>query len=154
MVQGYLTDKNGNKRKVQEHSNAIFADFYGILAQNLESGIDFALDDLFLVSESPPTLQKDGIFVTTTTPVGQRSLVTTLSEPSSSQLRATGVFTNGTGSTVVVAGFPYLGKYYGAVGGLGAFVDFVLAWDTAWSSVSVPNGETLTIVWTITFTAH
>ena len=156
-VETFITDKNGVKRKVGSHHNTIVpgaTGFFEALARNLAVGIDFTLDNLFTVAGTPPSQGKDGIYLHLLyggTTYDFMS-ITTLSQPSSNKLRATGVYTNATGGTVVATG-AYLGKYYSTF--YETFTDFWIATGSpGWVNKTLPNGEIFTVVWTITFTVH
>lgn len=161
LIETYLTDKNGIKRKVSEVENTIHATFYDALAKHLDNNYDIALNNLFTTTESEN--YHDGINFYATDPTeaawyGNMAMITTLSQPASNQFRATGVFTN-PGSVTIRAKSPLLGKQwirqnnpYGT--DYGAFNDFVIASNAGFIAVDVPVGEVLTIIWTITFTVH
>ncbi len=150
-VEAYLTDLDGKKKKVFESKNTFYVDFEIALAKHLYNNYDIALDNQF--STSAPINDEDGIVAGDGS--NWISFVGTTSEPATDQFRITGVYTNGTGSTVnVVApamGKRWLSNFFTYVP---PFVDFRVSGDFGWSTQAVPNGQTLTIVWTITFTNH
>ncbi len=156
-VEAYLTNAKSETKKVYERHNTFYIDFEEALAANLGNAYvaadNIALDNQF--STSAPIDGEDGIVAILggTTWV---SFVGTNSQPAANQFRVTGVYTNATGGTVSIA-TPGLGK--GWIGGIGPtvvppFNDFRIALDPLFSAQNVPNTETLTIVWTITFTVH
>lgn len=150
-MEAYLTDINGKKRKIHAHSNVFYADFGEALAKHLDNNYDIALDNLF--STTTPGTYEDGIIALDG--VNWIAFVSTVTQPAANQLRVTGVYTNATGSSVNVTA-PGLGKGWvaSAFGIVPPFNDFRIAMGELFPSTSVPNGETLTIVWTITFTPH
>ena len=161
LIESYLTDKNGIKRKVGEVKNTIHSTFYEALAKHFDDNYDIALDNLFTTDYSED--YHDGINFYATDPgetewYGNMAMITTISQPSSIQFRATGVYTN-SGSVTMRAIAPILGKGwiiqsnpYGS--DYGAFNDFVIASNAAFTAVDIPVSEVPTIVWTVTFTAH
>ena len=150
-VEAYLTDLDGTKKKVFESKNTFYVDFEIALAKHLYNNYDIALDNQF--STSAPLNDEDGIVAGEG--VNWIAFVGTTSEPAADKFRISGVYTNGTGSSVSVIA-PGMGKrwrdnFYTYVP---PFADFRVAFDPLWSTQVVPNGQTLTIVWTITFTNH
>lgn len=149
-VEAFLTDKNGNKRMVYAGQNTFYADFNEALAKHLDTNYDIRLDNLFSANGTPAVYGDgmvglmDGSF---------ESFVTTLSQPTAPQLAFTGVYTNSSGSSVVVT-YPGIGKSWNSlIAGttVPPFVDFRIAMASLFPSTTVPNGEVLTVVWTITF---
>ena len=155
-VEAFLTDQNGNKKKIYSGQNTFYADFNEALAKSLSQDYDanfLALDNLFSANGTPVTYGDgmiglmDGSY---------QSFVTTISQPTANQFRLTGVYTNSSGSTVVVT-YPGCGKSWNSlIAGttVPPFVDFRIAMANLFPSTSVPTGEVLTVVWTITFTVH
>lgn len=161
-IETYLTDKNGVKRKVGEQKNTIDSTLYEALAKHFDNNYDIALNDLFDSYTSQP--YADGINFTAsntalTISYGHPAMITTLSQPSSNKLRATGVYTNNE-SESIRAFAPQLGKSWiretvPDEEDDGYFNDFVVAkTGGSWTAVDIPVGEVLTIIWTITFTVH
>ena len=150
-VEAYLTDLDGKKKKVFESKNSFYLDFADALAKHLYNNYDIALDNQF--STSAPINDEDGIIAIEG--VNFIAFVGTMSQPAANEFRITGVYTNGTGSTVNVIG-PGMGKRWrdNFFTYTPQFADFRIALDPLWSTQAVPNGQTLTIVWTITFTVH
>lgn len=163
-LEAYLTDKNGKMRKVYEGKNIINQSVLDAIADEIgtsyNSSNNIALDSLFTGSTYAADY-KDGIVCLTTDGVsvyyGNMGMATTITQPAANQFRATGVFTNGFGETIIMTA-PQLGKSWVRVlvpgaPALGDFNDFVIA-QGGMSPQTVPDGATLTIVWTITFTVH
>ena len=159
-IKAYLTDKSGNKRKVFDDKNTIQASLLAALAAHLDTNTDLALDNLFTTMATEN--YHDGIVFYATTVadsyIGIHSAVTTISQPTAIQFRATGVYTNNAAVSVKLL-VPLLGKGwiiavnpYGY--DAGAFNDFIIASAPTWVTQTVPASEVLTLVWTITFTAH
>ncbi len=160
-IEMFITDKNGKKRKVFDGKNSIGSLFHPALAQHLDDNYDIALDNLFSTN-APPINGQDGIVAVSTNAAGSSfggivPFITVLSEPASHQLKGTGTYVNSTGGTVYFK-LPIFGKNWiiivnpsGPNGG--NFVDFSIAYGPS-AVQTIPNTETFTIVWTITFTVH
>ncbi len=157
-VTAYLTDADGNKKKVFEGKNTINAEFYNALANELLANNGLALDNLFTTDVVEQ--YHDGIAFMSLNPstnafIEFLAMVSVTSEPAVQSFRCTGVYTNSSGSTVRVS-FPHIGKSWVGAANLNAsgFNDFYISTDVVWSVLDVPTGTALTIVWTITFTEH
>lgn len=155
-LEAFLTDKDGNKRMVYAGQNNFYIDFNKALAKHLDNNYDIDLnagtEGLFSANGTPAQYGNgmaglmDGLF---------QSFVSTLSQPSAEKLRVTGVYTNSSGSSVVVT-YPVLGKSWNPAGSMTGFnappfQDFRIAIANLFPSTTVPNGEVLTVIWTITF---
>lgn len=154
MVTGYV-EAFINGKKVQEGKNLIIPDFETKLAKHLagESGNGIALDNLFTADGRPPANGKDGIVIehwAAPDTFDYYALVTNVDQPAAHQVRFTGTFTNNTGATISLNGFPRLGIYWQAE----QFTTLKISWGTSWTTLSLPNTDMLTIVWTITFTVY
>lgn len=150
-TKAYLTDLDGNKKKVFEAKNSFYLDFAIALAKHLYNNYDIALDNQF--STVAPIDDEDGIMSIEGS--NWISFIGTTSEPSADEFRITGVYTNNTGSTVNVIvpnmGKRWLGNFFTYTP---PFVDFRIVTNSTWSTQAVPDGQSLTIVWTIKFTEH
>ena len=159
-IEMFITGKDGKKKKVFDGKNSISTTFHPVLARHLDDNYDIALDNLF--STASPINGQDGIVAVSTNAAGTAfggivSLITVLSEPATHQLKGTGTYVNGTGSTVYFMS-PIFGKNWIIVvnpsgPNAGSFADFSIALGTS-AVQTVPNTETFTVVWTITFTVH
>lgn len=162
-MEAFITDEKGNKKKVYDGKNLINSDFYEALSNRILSGAgggaDIALDNLFTTNSAEN--YHDGIVCLATDGVsvflGYIAMITTLAEASAIQLQATGTYTNSSGSTVVMTA-PQIGKSWvrqavPSAPDIGAFQDFQLA-AGGMTPQTIPDSQSLTIIWTITFTAH
>ncbi len=159
LIEMYLTDqKTGVKKKIYEHENSIYTEFYAALAESLDNGRDNALSDLFVTCVTQPPNYKDGIVllwdIDTDPEAGELeyfySLKTTLSEPSSNQFRATGLYDAGVAIDVISLD---LGLLWVGGGQGGAFDELQIATHQP-AGVSIPISTNYTVVWTLTFTVH
>lgn len=150
-TKAYLTDLDGNKKKVFEAENSFYLDFAKALAKHLYNNYDIALDNQF--STNAPIDDEDGIMSIEGS--NWIAFIGTTSEPAADEFRITGVYTNNTGSAVNVIvpnmGKKWLGTFYTITP---PFVDFRIVTNSSWTTQAVPDGQSLTIVWTIKFTEH
>ncbi len=157
-VTAYLTDESGNKKKVFEGKNAINAEFYNALANELLAYNNIALDELFttdVVEQYHDGIAFMSLNTSTNAFIEFLAMVSVTSEPAAQSFRCTGVYTNSSGITVRVS-FPHIGKSWVGAPDANAsgFNDFYISTNVGWSVLDVPTGTALTIVWTITFTEH
>lgn len=155
LVEMYLTDqKTGIKKKIYEHENSIYTEFYAALAEALDNARDNALTNLFVLCQGQPVNYKDGIVLLFEILAGDiehfYSLKTTLSEPSANQFRATGLYDAGVAIDVISLdlGLHWVGDANG-----GAFDELQIATHQP-TGVSIPISTNYTVVWTLTFTVH
>lgn len=169
LLETYLTDKNRVKRKIGEGKNNIDLKFYKALASylslhNTSPNNLIVFSNLFTggngyANDQP---EKDGITaIVYGSGLKTTAFATTITQPGTNKFRATGVWTNPepTSITLITAQLgvnwlrndQYEPDYHPDDGGW--FSGFLLAYG-GMSSTVVPSGDTLTIVWTITFTVH
>ena len=167
-VVSFLTDKNGNEhgRKVQH--NTISDQFYEILSDTLfknQPGYDITISPLFYNDEYAISEEGYSGIVDNYVP-GEgggggspcRCFTSVASQPAANQFRVTGTYTNNSGSPITMADVA-LGKSFikaqgwEALGDGGYFNGYELA-TGGMADTTVPDGDTLTVVWTITFTVH
>lgn len=162
LVETYLTDKNGVKRKVGEQQNTISADFYAALATYMTSHASYDLiefSNMFTGGTGYAYSQVGGDGIVGSYDSGaQPAFASVASQPGTNKFRVTGTWTNPEVGTYNMAN-PALGvnwikeQGWGAPGDGGFFSDFVLA-SGGMATTPIPSGELITIVWTITFTVH
>ncbi len=161
LIETYLIDKNGVKRKVGEHKNTISSGLYLKLAKYMTSHATpdlIELDDMFTGGNGYAYSQVGGDGIVGSYDSGaQPAFASVASQPAANQFRVTGTWTNPEVSTYNMAN-PALGKNWikqqgwGAPGD-GGFFTFLLA-SGGMPTTAIPTGETIIIVWTITFTVH
>ncbi len=161
LIETYLTDKNGVKRKVNEHRNTIGTGFYLKLATYMTSHATpdlIELDNMFTGGTGYAYQQVGGDGIVGSYDSGaQPAFASVASQPAANQFRVTGTWTNPEASTYNM-GNPALGKNWikqqgWEAKGDGGFFTFVLA-SGGMVTTAIPSGELITIVWTITFTVH
>ena len=162
LVETYLTDKKGVKRKVGSHHNTVAAEFHNKLAKYLTSHASYDLiefSNMFTGGTGYAYSQVGGDGIVGSYDSGvQPAFASVASQPAANQFRVTGTWTNPLGTSYNMAN-PGLGvnwiKQQGweAPGDGGFFSDFLLA-SGGMTTTAVPSGELITIVWTITFTVH
>ena len=171
LVETYLTDKKGVKRKVGEAHNAIEdAEFLPQLAKYMTSPVSNNLiefDNMFILgngyTDSGNQTGTDGIIAEVLNMGSlQAAFLSVASQPAANQFRVTGTWTNPEATTKTLA-YAELGRQWIKAKGWadigdGGYFDypnggFVLA-SGGMANTDVPSGELITIVWTITFTVH
>jgi len=167
LVETYLTDKFGVKRKVGEHHNTISNEFLYSLAQILNANdvlTSIEFDNMFTGGTGYIWQQTghDGIAANIYGFALQAAFASVASQPAANQFRVTGTWTNPTAITTSLANAT-LGKKWAKRAGWLTAGDggdwdypnggFTLA-EGGMVTTAVPAGELITIVWTITFTVH
>lgn len=152
--------KTGIKKRVYAGKNTIHADFFNIMGQLMVTNYDYSTSGaLFTVNEYPPDLAKHGIcFKDTILPapssvnfmtVSQyRSMKTTISQPTATQFRATGLWD---AATQVYVTSPVLGNAWAPHGSADYYPTATFATNPSFTPQTVLAANTITIVWTITF---
>lgn len=168
-ISGYvevdITDKLGNKRRVWEGKNTIDHDFYEVLTRHFHDNTDMALDNLFPSDAFSPSDYYDGIIsdvYEAAFPYSYQGVINyacTSSQPATDQFRIVGTYTSNYGASHRIYGAKmgksYIGSYNAGGQSIGAFQDFdVSVAGFSGGLVVLPDGETLTVTWTITFTNH
>jgi len=164
-VNGVMETYIGGK-KVREDKNTIDSSFYNLLAQVLadeKSHLTLAQTSLFNNVETQPDANEDGIVVEDNSLPSNASqyysMTTVLSQPLANQIRATGTFVNPLGVSKTLTSPLWGANWITRIDPIDGvvedeyFSDYLLAYNESWSVV-VPASETLTLVWTVTFTVH
>ena len=166
LVEQFLTDIHGVKRKIGENHNTISTQFYAKLAKALTSRSAWDLlhmSNFFTAGLMYPDSQvySDGIVAGYEPGVGGAGVQFAFActdNKTATQYIVTGVFTNSGGVTKTLGNLCLGNNWvknqgWEALGDGGFFSSYELAYG-GMADVSVPLGEVLTVVWTINFSVH
>lgn len=153
----YVTDGKGRKYQKQEGENYLYDSFFEAISKHLTSNFDLKFDNLFSGSELAPNAGDGIVLGIYNTPLIEEywSMVSVVTQ-TATQFIVTGTYTNSTGASQDFTN-PLLGNawyFVPAISFIPLWLEFWVAHFTGFTLTTVPNGEVLTITWTINFTAH